>query len=265
MKLTAALFLTLVSFVCLCHGQLISDYGTRITDDVRRFEAAQILVFGQWKNDEQKDFLLRLVSDPQLMKYSASEADRLFGKDARLFYSTGKRDITNFRIVWRLESRADKVRTFDSLSRDAKAEVRLADLAYCLATEKYLPQQIDFILEFAVALPTATDKQLLEFEAKSLIMFPDRDAWVKLFGATVGPYVPHPCTKTTSGSFVGDCPCNIGSSFNESCYSECADPNGSCNTTASGCGFVGYFACNGGCRTTPGGNLADPAKPKERQ
>jgi hypothetical protein len=265
MKL-AAILLTIVSFAFYCQAQIVTDYGTRITDDVRRFEIAQALV-SERRPPEQVDYMLRLIRDPQSMKYSASEADQLFGKQANLFYSVGKRDITNFRIIWRLDSRADKVRTFDSLPRDAKARVRLDDLAYELATENYTPLQVDFILEFAYALPTVTDKQLLEFSERSLVLFPAKDDWSKLFGPIIGPYTPHPCTKDATGSFQGDCPCNIGSSFNESCYTTCADSGGGCSTTGSGCGFVGYFACNGGCRTEPLISLKASAiaKPKDRR
>jgi hypothetical protein len=47
------------------------------------------------------------------------------------------------------------------------------------------------------------------------------------------------------GGFA-DCGCSVGSSWNVSCSDDCAGGKG-CSTTEDGCGFLGFYACDGGC------------------
>ena len=47
----------------------------------------------------------------------------------------------------------------------------------------------------------------------------------------------------------GNCNCSVGSSFNMSCTNECSQGGIACLQTVDGCGFLGWYSCNGTCRT----------------
>jgi hypothetical protein len=46
---------------------------------------------------------------------------------------------------------------------------------------------------------------------------------------------------------MATCNCSIGSSFNMRCSDACKQGRVACLQTEDGCGFLGWYSCNGGC------------------
>ena len=53
------------------------------------------------------------------------------------------------------------------------------------------------------------------------------------------------------------CRCSVGSSFNVSCIDTCRG-GASCSNTEDGCGFLGWYSCNGWCRHSVDEPLGPP-------
>jgi hypothetical protein len=186
-----------------------------------------------------------------------------------------------YREIYRMETLGEKKRAMAALSDAERREVWRLHFNDVRQHFDVTPVQSAILDQTAEAIGRHDLDALLELEREADAAFPPpahaggtdkglRFAAFATIGAykSVGQFCPPPNGKwlTVSGEFAvlaaafyspltthrsplfADCPCNLGSGFNMSCYDPCSGGS-SCSQQPDGCGFGWLFPCNGSCRT----------------
>jgi hypothetical protein len=187
----------------------------------------------------------------------------------------------HYREIYRMETLGEKKRAMAALSDAERREVWRLHFNDVRQHFDVTPVQSAILDQTAEAIGRHDLDALLELEREADAAFPPpahaggtdkglRFAAFATIGAykSVGQFCPPPNGKwlTVSGEFAvlaaafyspltthrsplfADCPCNLGSGFNMSCYDPCSGGS-SCSQQPDGCGFGWLFPCNGSCRT----------------
>lgn len=252
--------LVAIGLVCLALAirgnsqTVIDDYGTKPQTPERRtavvkFHVALELMNGTRYTPEQKEVLLSAISNPASVAESSGvlfmpvDVTNIFGR-------IGSVDISKFRTIYKMESRADKrlaVKSFDAVGQ---AQVWRAWFAYLLTSRAFTGQQIDFLLKQSAFL-SAPDKTLLEAQIEEGKGLFSNDELALIF-ENVGPYKTLGvfCKQTGPSAAApleaGNCNCSVDHS-NFSCNDSCSG-GGGCSTTDGGCSWLWLANCTGMCQ-----------------
>jgi hypothetical protein len=231
---------------------VIDDYGTKPSTPERRtavvkFHVALELVNGTYYTPEQKEVMLKAVTDPAsvgetpVVLFKPMDAANIFGR-------IGNVDISKFRTVYKLESRADKRLMYKSYDKAGRAQVMRGWFAYLLTTRSFTSQQIDFILKQSAFLNTQ-DLSQLDAQIEEGKAYFSKAELAEIF-ENVGPYKTLGvfCKQQSGPSAIasgGNCVCSIDHT-NFSCNDSCSGGSG-CTTTDGGCSWLWLANCTGSC------------------
>lgn len=256
----ALVAIALIALVVAARGQsLVSVYGPHPKPErqveVTRFHVCQALLNGTRWTDDQRQILQVTCLDPVSMKFAEAEIASKFTPDQlhKIFFAIGANDISKYRAVYQSFVLAEKRWTFIGLDKKDKADAWRIQFANWATTRDLNPRQFDDLYELSQLLNAPTQDALKAIDPVIKADFPGFDFEV------IGPYFKRGTFCKQKGPFptlelpLPDCGCSVGSSWNMSCTSDCSASNGSdCSATSTGCGFLGFFGCDGHCSSKDG-------------
>jgi hypothetical protein len=236
-----ALLLTLPSFA----QNVIDTYGVQTSPNKRediRFNAALNLVNGDW-NPVQEASLVKVVTQPS--KELELEVFANFSREElKMFGRSNQFDIGLFRASFHLGSTQERWAYIRGLTTAQKSQWWRTQIALALITEHLSPEQIENVLAIAKTLTANPDlKALARLEGVAIRVI-GKELGTKLFGLSIPG---QPCKSATT-SLLANCGCAYGSYFNSCTECNMASSN-ECSRTEDGCGFLGFYSCDGRCKS----------------
>jgi hypothetical protein len=224
--------------------QLIDKYLNPAdhSSDKVKFHLLLHLTTGNW-NDAQRAIILRGINDRASVSEAEVAANFSHDEAGSVFYNPGSFDIEDLRHIYALPfGKSQEVRSWT-----AERKHRLWQMNAALTLVRYdlHPDQQQFVVDFAAAIPTITrenagqwnqravDLQLPRQVGRALLTTIGDDRCPGQFAAIGKPKMAPSCVCTTS---AGNWSCN------DSCHGE-----GSCTLVPGDCGILWLYDCNGMC------------------
>jgi hypothetical protein len=229
------------------HGKLVLDnYLDRSNHGAEKvkFHLALKLTTGNW-NDEQRAIMLRAVND----RTSVSEAEiwAAFPREDAIavFYNVGSAEISDLVHIYNTPIGKSAIVHDWNLDRKHKLWQQNVALGLVRYADKINPEQQQFLVDFAAAIPTITRENAEQWNQRAVDLKLPRQVGRGILTTIGDDRCPGQFASLGKKLIQPNCVCTM-SAGNWSCNDSCHGA-GSCHLVEGDCGILWLYDCDGMC------------------